>query len=211
VADAGEQGRFAAAGGGFVDDVVVDEAGGVEQLDSDRHVHGGGAGRAADAAGKDRQGGAHALSAARQDHGQQGAHEAVVREGSTHQLPLDLAQLVVDQAEQRARSDHYAPPRPSRLARNPNKWVAFREVCPASALGSAWRISANRANVSGSSAGSFRVPRFGAGARYGASVSTTIRLAGTRRAAATSGPSRLKVSGPANDTRSPTSRQRWPR
>ena len=60
----------------------------------------------------------------------------------------------------------------------------------------------------GTQAGRFGLPRWGSGARYGLSVSISIRSSGQSRAAAWTSGAPLNVTMPENDSVAPRSRQR---
>src|SRR5205085_12025711 len=62
---------------------------------------------------------------------------------------------------------------------SPKHWAAFCSICRSSSVGSTSRARASAETVWTTCAGSFRFPRTGCGARYGASVSARMRSAGT--------------------------------
>src|SRR5204863_3258443 len=66
--------------------------------------------------------------------------------------------------------------------------AAFASICRVNSLASSPRIAASAATVWTTCAGSFVVPRTGWGERYGQSVSTSRRSAGTRAAASRRSP-----------------------
>ena len=70
-------------------------------------------------------------------------------------------------------------------------------------------ISARRAPTSGTQAGRLRLPRCGTGARYGLSVSTSVRVERAQRGRGAAPPARpLNVTMPEKLTNAPRSRQR---
>src|ERR671936_2160312 len=97
-----------------------------------------------------------------------------------------------DDRERRDRAPHAG-------MRLPNSARALARLRAASDVRSLPRSRAARATVAATNAGSFRLPRCGAGARYGASVSNSTRSSGTRRAASRRWPFVANVSVPAKE------------
>src|SRR5262245_9305054 len=84
----------------------------------------------------------------------------------------------------------------------------FSLVWRAISSGDTARVSARTAAVSTTKAGSLRLPRWRPGARYGASVSTRMRFAGSTCAMARSASDFLKVRMPVNEMKSPSAMAR---
>src|SRR5262245_28364875 len=85
-----------------------------------------------------------------------------------------------------------------------NSRKKFSLVCRAICSGDMARVSARTPAVSTTKAGSLRLPRWRPGARYGASVSTRMRSAGSARAMARSSSDFLNVRMPVNEMKSPS-------
>src|SRR5581483_116616 len=83
---------------------------------------------------------------------------------------------------------------------SPKAAFAFASTCASSSEGSSSRAAATAASVCTTFAGSFGRPRTGCGARYGLSVSTSTRSAGTWLAASRSSDAFGKLTFPANET-----------
>src|SRR5579883_2986038 len=81
-------------------------------------------------------------------------------------------------------------------------------VCRAMVSNETPRASANTLAVSTTKAGSLRLPRWRPGARYGASVSTRMRSAGSSAAMARSAPEFLNVRMPVNEMYRPSAMAR---
>src|SRR4051794_35776178 len=83
---------------------------------------------------------------------------------------------------------------------SPKQVDALRSIWRSSSPGSSPRACASACSVCTTYAGSFRFPRTGCGARYGASVSARILSAGTSRAARRRSTAFGKLALPANET-----------
>src|SRR5665213_422270 len=91
-----------------------------------------------------------------------------------------------------------APPEPTRFPHD-GIWktrAVFSRVSAANVAIGVPRTAATASPTTATHAGSFRCPRCGTGAKYGASVSTRIRSSGTKRAASRSAPAFLNVTMP---------------
>src|SRR6266508_4142394 len=87
----------------------------------------------------------------------------------------------------------------------PKQRAAFASICAASSAASALRARAKATTMCTTFAGSFGRPRRGSGARYGESVSTSSRSAGTAYAAERRSCAFLYVTLPANEMYQPRS------
>jgi len=99
VAPGGVGGGAAAAGVGLVDDVVVDEGGGVKHLDDGAEADAGVAGTAEGFGGEEEQQGADALAAASDEVLGDVGDDGDVGGGLAGELPLDGGEVVAEEFE----------------------------------------------------------------------------------------------------------------